>query len=185
LAKGRFYFTTYDLVLIAIMAEAQAVFGIVVSKFGMTLAHGVHFPGGSIVGGLYYVFILLVRGLTGKFGSAVVACELEALIVAVIDPGRMGFLRLISYLPSALAVDLVPLITRDHRLERPVPNLLTGGFGNAVGMLTTLTFYMGLPLGYVLLASGVGFVSGMLLGGLVAWRLAASLRKSGLLNLAG
>jgi uncharacterized membrane protein len=171
---ARRYFSTFQLILLALMSAL-----VVVSKIVLHLP--LRLPGHS---GLFWMAILVVaHGLVPKRGALSLVGFTSGLLAAFLGLGDMGpIYTFFSYLASGVAVDLIGWFLGG--LESIIPATLAGMFGNVAKMLVKLLMAsaMQIPAGFV--ATGLLFsfltntVAGAL-GGVIGFLILRALRKAG------
>lgn len=168
-------FSVFDLIIIAMCAGL----GIAVKPVIVPLVHVItgplFIPGGAVAGGLYMMFIVIAEGLTGKRGSATLACAVQVILVLVTGiTGSQGIFSVITYLMPGIMVDLLLLIIR-HKGCCVLCCFFSGLLANLTGtFLTNIVFFRLpiIPLMLVLLSSAF---SGSI-GGLAAWGIVKKLK---------
>ncbi len=169
-------FSTFDLVLIAVMAAL----GVATKPIIVPLAHlitGPFFiPGGSLAGGLYMFWLVVGLGLTQKFGTATLIGMTQALMVigtGII--GSHGVMSLISYTLPGVAVDLGLLLIGRHKSCCLFCCFIGGILANLAGTLTVNLIFFQLPFIPLLLTICAATLSGGV-GGILAWEVLKVLR---------
>ncbi len=168
------YFSTFELILLALMSAL-----VVVSKIVLHLP--LRLPGHS---GLFWMAILVVaRGLVPKPGALSLVGLTSALLAAFLGLGDMGpVYTFFSYLTSGVAVDLIGWFLGG--LESIVPATLAGTLGNVAKMLVKLLMSVALqiPAGFVETGLLFSFLTNTVagaLGGIIGWMILRALRKAG------
>ena len=183
-AIPRYYFTTRDLMMMAALAALGGVSSVLVNTIGDTLQAALGFAGSfQFAAGLHVLWLVLAVCLVRKPGAATVAGLLKG-AVELLSGNTHGVIILLIDLAAGLLIDLVLLPWRDP--EQPLALMLAGGFSAASNVLV-FQFFASLPedllaLSGILVLSGVAFVSGALLGGLLPLALLVALRKSGVVR---
>ncbi len=173
----RLSYSTYDLMLIALMAGL----GLAIKPVIVPLTHMVTgpllIPGGSVAGGFYMMWLVLAGTLTGKFGAAFLTALVQALIVMISGSfGNHGAASIISYTVPGLAIELIWLITRS-RGQTLLSCFLAGMAANISGTYLSNLLFFRLPAIPLLFSLSIASLSGGL-GGLIAWRLACRIGKA-------
>lgn len=178
-------YTTYDLIVIAIMAAL----GIAIKPVVVPLAHIITgpllLPGGVVAGGFYMLWLVLGYGLTGhKRGTALLIGLVQGIVILIQPFGNHGAFSLVTYTAPGLAVELVYLVlsgpkTPARAFVGGVAANLAGSFLVYFGVMRLAVWRwplaaLALPLLTATLAGG--------LGGLVAYGL---LKRLGRLRLLG
>lgn len=169
-------FTTFDLVIIAMMSAL----GVAVKPLVVGLVHIItgplFIPGGSLAGGFYMMWIVLGAGLVKKRGTATLIGLVQSIIVIAAGVyGTHGIISLVTYTLPGLTVDLLLWLTRQEPEEKM--GMFIGGIGaNLCGVLLSNVIFFRLPLVPLLFSISAGALSGAL-GGLLAWMVASRFIK--------
>jgi len=173
-AEKKRYFSTFELILLAMMSAL-----VVVAKIVLHLP--VRLPGHS---GLFWMAILVVAyGLVPKHGALSLVGLTSGLLAAFLGLGDMGpIYTFFSYLASGVAVDLVGWFLGG--MDNVIAAALAGIMGNVVKMLVKLGLSVALqiPAGFVAVGLLFSFVTNTVagaLGGLIGWLILRALRKAG------
>lgn len=170
-------FSTYDLVLIAVMAALGVATKPIVVPLAHLITGPLFIPGGSLAGGLYMFWLVVGLGLVRKYGAATLIGLVQALMVigtGVI--GSHGLMSLVSYTLPGVAVDVGLFLIGRHKACCLVCCFIGGMLANLAGTLTVNLIFFQLPLIPLLLSICTAAFSGGL-GGILAWRVLQSLRK--------
>lgn len=170
-------FSTFDLVLIAVLAAL----GVATKPIIVPLAHMItgplFIPGGSLAGGLYMFWLVVGLGLTRKYGTATLIGLVQALMVigtGVI--GSHGVMSLLSYSLPGVAVDLGLFLVGRHKAGCLYCCFIGGMLANLTGSLTVNVIFFRLPFLPLMLSLCTAAFSGAL-GGILAWQVLKALRK--------
>jgi hypothetical protein len=166
-------FSTYDLIVIAVMAAIGIAIKPVISSATHIVSASLMIPGGSLAGGLYMMWLVLAFAITGKCGSATLAGFIQAVIVILTGmPGSHGVMSLFSYIAPGLAADLLMLLLLvfGRRDFDRLAAFLAGIAANIMGTLAVNVIFFRLPPLFLTLTILVSAVSGGI-GGLIAWEL--------------
>ena len=168
------YFSTFQLILLALLAAL-----IVVAKIVLRLP--LQMPGHS---GIFWMAIVIVAaGVVPKRGAASLVGLTSGLLASFLGLGDFGALNtFLSYTMVGIGTDLALLLLRDP--ENLVVAALAGALGHlgkflvkwALGVLT------GAPVGFIALGLAralVGYVVFGALGGLLGGLTLAALRRAG------
>jgi hypothetical protein len=168
------YFTTFELILLALFSSL-----VVVSKIVLHLP--LRLPGHS---GIFWMAILVVaRGLVPKTGAMSLVGLTSGLLAAFMGLGDLGPLyTFFSYLASGVAVDLTALFLGG--MDHVAVAGLVGIVGNVAKMLvkTLMAVTMQIPAGFVAFGLLYSFITNSaagLLGGLLGWLILRALRRAG------
>jgi ABC-type thiamin/hydroxymethylpyrimidine transport system permease subunit len=166
--RKSYYFSTRDLVLIAVVSAAGGVLSTYVGYLGnlMNKAVGVPFGAGQWMAGLHVFWFVFARAVVGRTGAATLAGVLKGL-VEMFAGSTHGLPIVLVSLVEGLLVDAV-LLPAGRR-----PSLgslcLAGGISSASNVLVFQGLYFsGVSVGYVGLMTAFAFVSGAILGGYFA-----------------
>lgn len=170
----RRYFSTFELILLALMSAL-----VVVAKIVLHLP--LRLPGHS---GVFWMAILIVaRGLVPKPGALSLVGLTSGLLAAFLGLGDLGpVYTFFGYLASGVAVDLMALFLGNT--EGIVSATLAGTIGNVAKMFVKLglSVAMQIPAGFVALGLLTSFISNTVagaVGGLLGWLILRALRKAG------
>ena len=176
----RYYFSTRDLLIMAALAGLGGVASTAINALGDVMQAALGFAGTTQwAAGLHVTFLLLVVGLTNKGGSATVAGLIKG-GVELLSGNTHGVIILVIDLAAGLVIDLALLPWR--RKDSRWAYMLAGGLASASNVFVFQLFASAPEdvLAFVWGIAGVAFVSGALLGGLLAHALLGLLRRSGL-----
>ena len=170
----RRYFSTFELILLALMAAL-----IVVAKIALRLP--LQLPGHS---GIFWMAIIVVAaGVVPKRGAASLVGLTSGIIAAFLGLGDFGALdTLLSYTAVGIGTDLALLLLGSP--ENLVVAVLAGTFGHLAKFLVKwgLTVIIGAPAGFVALGlarSVAGYLVFGALGGLLGGLTLTALRRAG------
>ncbi|MDR1797118.1 MAG: ECF transporter S component [Clostridiales Family XIII bacterium] len=165
-------FSIYDLIIIAVMASVGVAIKPVLATTVKVVTEGL-VPGGSLVGGLYMMWIVLAFAITGKVGAATLAGIVQALMVMLLGiPGSHGAWTLLTYTGPGLAVDALMLLTlrfSGREFDR-LAAFFAGLAANVCGTWLVNIVLFQLPHLFVALILTAAALSGGA-GGLLAWGL--------------
>ena len=172
--KKRPYFTTFELVLLALFSAL-----VVIAKIALRLP--VQLPGHS---GLFWMAIVIVAaGVVPKRGTASLVGLTSGILAAFLGMGDFGALNtLLSYTMVGVGTDLALWLLQSP--EGLIPSLLAGAIGHLAKFLVkwVLGVITGAPLGFVALGlawSLVNYVAWGALGGILGSLTLKALRKAG------
>jgi len=164
---SRYYFSTRDLVLIAVISSLGGVLSTYVGYLGNMLNNlfGVPFGAGQFMAGLHIFWVMLVYGLTKKKGTAIMAGLLKG-FVEFLSGGKLGILAVALTVFQAAIIEVAFLF-----MENPKTKMyaLVGGLSTAANILffqLVFATYDAWPL--FLALSTVAFISGVIFAGLFA-----------------
>ena len=173
-AVHRRYFSTFELILLALFSSL-----VVVAKIVLHLP--LRLPGHS---GVFWMAILIVaHGLVPKRGALSLVGVTSGLLAAFMGLGDLGpIYTFFSYLASGVAVDLMALFLGG--MDNVVVAGLTGLVGNVAKMLvkTLMAVLLQIPAGFVAFGLLYSFFTNSiagLAGGVVGWLILRALRRAG------
>ncbi len=170
----RHYFSTFELVLLALLAAL-----IVVAKVALRLP--LQLPGHS--GVFWMAIIIAAAGIVPKRGAASLVGLSSGILASFLGLGDFGALdTLLSYTAVGVGTDLTLALLRDP--ENLVVAVLAGALGHFTKFLAkyALGSVAGVPVGFValgLLRSLLGYVIFGALGGLLGGLTLRALRRAG------
>lgn len=139
---------------------------IITGKFYFRLE--LHVPGHT---GFYWMALLMVGvALVDRPGAGTLIGVFSGLLAAVFVPGKEGILTAVKYIAPGIVVDVMtPLL--GGRLDRPVPAILVGAFGNLSKLLTSylIGLLAGIPSGFLALGLGFAATTHVVFGGIGGW----------------
>lgn len=138
-------------------------------------------PSGTLVGGLYLIWLLIGVGIINKRGTGTLIALTQGIMVMVTGfYGSHGVMSVITYtLPGAM-VDLLYLIMK-RRGDEIWDCFLGGIIANMTGTFLTSLIYFELPLIPLVLTLSTAALSGGL-GGLLAYRIIHSIKKQHIIH---
>lgn len=176
-------FTTFDLVMIALLAAG----GIAVKPFVRALtqaASGTLIPAGSISGIIYMLWIVLACSITAKRGTAILVGIVQSILVIVFDMlGNRGVGNLLVYIVPCIVMEIA-IFPFSNYVSSISSAFYAGMVINITGSLIVSVVFMRLPLIPVLFGIGLAAISGGI-GGVIGFKLydlMISINKSSELN---
>ncbi len=182
--QARYYFTTRDLLMMAALAALGGITSTAINAFGDFVQSIVGFAGTTQwAAGLHVLWLTLAVGLTGKQGAGTVTGLLKG-GVELLSGNTHGILILLVDLVAGLLIDLGFLPFR--RKDRVVAYSVAGGLAAASNVLV-FQLFASLPAdlltyGALLLVAMLAFLSGTIFGGILAWGLLNTLRRTGVVK---
>jgi hypothetical protein len=169
-------FTVFNLITIAMMAAL----GVAIKPIVVPLAHIItgplYIPGGVVAGGFYMLWIVLGYGLVNKRGTATLIGVVQAILVIAIGFfGNQGIVSLVTYILPGISVDVLYMLLRSG-VDSPINAFLGGMASNVAGTFLVSVLLFELPWVPMLLSLSAASLSGGI-GGLVAYKLLAQLKK--------
>jgi ABC-type thiamin/hydroxymethylpyrimidine transport system permease subunit len=177
---NKYYFSTRDLVTIAVLGSLGAVFSVYLGYL-ITEAYNlirVWFPVGESLSGIHLIWIVLVLGLTNKKGSGVLAGALKGFVEFILG-SRLGiFVVLLSLFEGLFAeIGFWPF-----RKYRKVSYLLAGGLGTMANVILFQFYVPYASMALLALASLMSFISGVVLSGVLGLGIMDSLEEAGIIR---
>ncbi len=175
----RYYFTTRDLLMMAILAGLGGVASTAINALGDVVQAVVGFAGTTQwAAGFHVVVLLLSVGLTRKDGSATVTGLLKG-GVEMLSGNTHGLIILLVNTAAGLLIDLIFLALRRRRSLWTYA--LAGGIGAASNVFVFQLFASAPEdvLAFIWGITALAFASGVVFGGLLAHALLRTLHKSG------
>lgn len=180
------YFSTMDLVVIALMAALGIAIKPIVTPLAQIITGPLMIPGGAVAGGFYMLWLVLAYGLAAnKPGTAFLVGLVQGVIVLLQPFANHGAFSLVSYAAPGLAVELVYLLLRPGPVT-PIRAFVGGVAANLTGTFMVMVVIMRVafwrlpPVPFLLMACTATLAGG--LGGLVAYGLLNKLQQFSLLN---
>ncbi len=169
-------FSVFELIVIAICASIGVAIKPVLVLLVQIITGPLFIPGGTIVGGLYMMWLVISAGLTGKRGAATLTAMVQALLVLALGViGTHGIMTLVTYIAPGIAIDIFLLIT-GQRARNNFSCFFAGMIANSIGAFLTNLVFFRLPLIPLILVIAGGALSGGL-GGLIAYGLIKGFKK--------
>ncbi|OBR90758.1 hypothetical protein CLRAG_34060 [Clostridium ragsdalei P11] len=169
-------FTIFELALIALISALGIAAKPVVASLGHVLTAPLLIPGGSVIGGLYMMWIVLGAGLVTKSGAGTLIGLTQGMLIMFLGFfGNHGAFSLVTYALPGVSVDLV-LKFMGHRVCCPLCSFLSGAAANITGTFLVSSIFFNLPWIALFLCLSVSMLSGGL-GGILAYLILKKLRK--------
>ena len=164
-------YTARDLVFISLMAAAGIAIKPLIVPAVRVVAVPLGLPGGSLVGGIYMMWLILGHAFTGKPWAATLVGVVQAILAWVMGvPGPQGPWMLVMYVAPGMAADLVlrlyPCSATAAALS-PGAAMLAGAAANATGIALMCLIVYRISLPVLALSMAVGAMSGCV-GGVLA-----------------
>ncbi|WP_322923551.1 ECF transporter S component [Paenibacillus campi] len=176
-------FTTMDIVLMALLATANAVMTMYMSGVNQLLSS----LGGPIltstITGLYMVYGLLAYYIIRKPGTAVITYALGALVQSFVGTSYGIISALAAAVCYMVIAEIIFAVLR-YRSWSPAVMMLVGGAMVPIWFIVAIQLFGYSKFGFAVLAIAmvVRIISGMLLCGLLTVGLARAFGKTGLLR---
>ena len=158
-------FTLREMIYISLLATTATISKVPIRTLSNFLTSSVGLPGG-VVGGVYYMFwIVAACAIVKKHWSATMFCIIQIFVSIVTS--TMPIVRLITYLPPGIAIDLFLLFRKEKDFNKGLMMFL-GGLANCAGTVSQAVIVMNLPYIAVLTSSLISIIPGAV-GGYLAY----------------
>lgn len=174
--KKPYKFSNRDLLIIAILSGLGGVMSTYIGYLGNLINHilGVPFGAGQFLAGLHVIWIMLSAGLVRQTGAAT-ACGLLKGIVELLTGSTHGSIIVAVSFVQGLLADLVLAAMKKRN---PMTFGIAGGVGTAANVIVfQLAYFSGARISYLLLMTGVSFLSGVLFAGLLGLSVLDTLKQ--------
>jgi energy-coupling factor transport system substrate-specific component len=163
--SSSYYFTTRDLVTIAVFSALGGVLSTFVGYLGLLLNStvGTPFGAGQFLSGLHVFWIILVTGLIRKTGSATAAGLLKG-FVEFFTGSTHGLVVVLVSLIQGLIID-IGFYAIGQRDSLPLWCIISGFAAASNVIIFQLFFFSGAPLIFLILLIILAFSSGIIFGG--------------------
>ena len=178
--KKSFYFSTHDLLLMAVLAALGGVASTYINTLGDAVQAFLGMAGGSQwASGLHVIWIVLAMGITGKPGTGILTGLLKG-SVELLSGSSHGVIILLVDLAAGLFVDFGFLLFRKKRSL--LPYIIAGGLASSSNVLVFQLFAT-LPtnilaVSAVLILTLVAAASGVIFAGFIPKLLINALSKA-------
>ena len=185
-ARKSYYFSTRDLLVMAVLAGLGGVASTAVNALGDLMQAVLGFAGTTQwAAGLHVTFLLLAVGITRKDGAGTVTGCLKG-AVELLSGNTHGVIVLLVDVAAGLLVDWVFFLVRAGGRDRePRWGYLLAGGVAAASNVFVFQLFAAAPedvLAFVWGIAAMAFVSGVVLGGLLSHALLIVLRRNGLVR---
>ncbi|HEY3421939.1 MAG TPA: ECF transporter S component [Methanocellaceae archaeon] len=178
---GKYYFSTRDLLVIAILASLGGVLSTYVGYLGNIVNHlvGVPYGAGQIMGGLHILWMVLILAITGKKGSGALAGLLKG-FVEFISGSHLGiFVVLLSFVEGIFTeIGFWPF-----QKHRKLAYIIAGGLGSFANVLVFQVVYRVYDNIFLFGAvSLLALISGLVFAGFFAGGIMDNLEDAGIVR---
>lgn len=176
------YFTTKDLVTIALLSALGGVLSTYIGYLGNMVNHiiGVPFGAGQFMAGLHVIWIMLALGITRKKGSATATGILKGIIELFLG-GTHGVVIVVVSLFQGLIPDLVLFSDKTKADRSPTLYATAGGLSSASNVVIFYVFFLsGVPVVLLSMLFMLAAASGVIFGGWLVLEMLESLEFSGM-----
>lgn len=163
-------FSTFDLVLISLMACMGIATKPIIVPIAQMISSPLFIPGGALAGGLYMMWMIIGARVTGKVLTATLTGFTQGIVVIVSGFwGSHGILSLLTYTAPGLAIDLM-LLAAKHRCCCLGCCFAAGMAANSCATFLVNLIFFNMPLIPMVLSLAVAALSGGI-GGLIAFKI--------------
>ena len=180
----RHYFTTKDLVTIALLSALGGVLSMYIGYLGNLVNHifGVPFGAGQFMAGLHVIWIMLALAITGRKGAATTTGILKG-VVELFMGGTHGIVIIVVSAAQGLILDLVLFRDGSKRERNIVTYSIAGGLASATNVIVFQSFFFsGVPIILIVVLCMLAFASGLIFGGWLTLEMLSSLELSGMIS---
>jgi energy-coupling factor transport system substrate-specific component len=180
-----FYFSTRDLLIVAVLASLGGVSSTYINAIGDAVQAALGFPGATQwAAGLHTIWIVLAMGIIRKTGTGTMMGVVKG-AVELMSGNSHGVIILLINLVAGLLIDFVFFIFREKRTLAPY--LVAGGL-SAGSNVIIFQLFATLPtnilaLSAILILTLVAGVSGVIFSGFIPYYLVNSLIKANVVKL--
>ncbi len=179
--KGRYYFSTKDLVTIALLSALGGILSTYIGYLGNMVNHifGVPFGAGQFLAGLHVLWIMLALGITKKKGVGTMTGVLKG-IVELFMGGTHGIVIVVISAVQGMLADAL-LFSDKAKAERAVvPFAVAAGISSASNVIVfQLFFFSGIPLILIAMLCMLAAASGIIFGAGLSIEMIDSLEQAG------
>ncbi len=163
-------FSTYDLILISMMAALGIATKPIIVPLTHIITGPLFIPGGAVAGGLYMMWIVLGGCLVKKRGAAFLVGLVQGIIVIVSGAyGTHGVASIITYTLPGLAIDVTWLIMRSKGVKL-IACFVAGMVANLTGTYLSNWMFFKLPIIPLTISLCSAALSGGV-GGIIAYNI--------------
>lgn len=165
--KGNSRFAIKDVIIIPLCAALGIGSKQVIIPALSFFTKQINIPGGSIYGGLYMLWLVLARELTGKNGSGTLTAIVQSFMILIMPHGSHGIFSFITYSAPGIAVDVIAFLFQKFSNPGYVSYYFEGAAANFIGTLLVNIIVFDLPYLVFTIVIFVALFSGGI-GGLIA-----------------
>ncbi|HUU77785.1 MAG TPA: ECF transporter S component [candidate division Zixibacteria bacterium] len=160
-------FSTFDLIMIALMAALGLGTKQLVRPLVSLITIPLAIPGGALAGGFYMLWLILTKRFVPKFGSGIFFGFAQALVVIIMPFGSHGIFTFFTYSLPGVGVDIVEIIFRKikHKL---LTSIIEGAIANLIGTTAVSLIIFDMPFQLLAFLLLMALFSGNL-GGIIAY----------------
>lgn len=180
------YFTTRDLVIIALLSSLGGVMSTFIGYLGNLINQllGVPFGAGQFISGLHVFWLMLGYGAIRKTGSGTALGTLKG-VVELLTGSTHGIIILLVSLIEGLIID-IGFASTDFRRKQKKPLTLfhislIAGLSALSNVFVFQAFYLvSIPLILLFVMCSLAFSSGIIFGGYFSWSTLQTMQESNL-----
>ena len=151
----------YDLILIGFMAALATGLKPIFAIISRLIKSSLSIPGGSIIGGLYFITLIIGRELSYYAFTAFFIGLIQAILMTTLGFfGTNGFLSLISFSLPGLIIDLIFLITKPQKFRVILSTILA----NFSGLFVVLRFLDKFTFSLIFLYLAISLIATIICG---------------------
>jgi len=177
----KYYFSTKDLVTVALLSALGGVLSVYIGYLGNMVNHifGVPFGAGQFLAGLHVLWIMLALGITKKKGVGTVTGVLKG-VIELFMGSTHGVVTVVVSGVQGLLADVF-LFSDKAKAERAVvPFAVAAGISSASNVVIfQLFFFSGVPLILIAMLCMLASASGIIFGAGLAIEMIESLEQAG------
>ncbi len=159
--KYTFKVTVYDLLIIGLMAATATALKPILAGIVHTLKASLNMPGGTLVGGIYMLPIVIGKTLSRYNFTGFFIGLVQALLMIVMGAyGTNGPLSLISFSLPGLVIDLIYFLIKNNKLQV----ILSTALGNLTGLFIVLVVLSKLPFNIISFYMFIALLTGVIIG---------------------
>jgi ABC-type thiamin/hydroxymethylpyrimidine transport system permease subunit len=178
---SKYYFSTRDLLVIAVLAALGGVLSTYVSYLANMINHlvGVPFGAGNVVAGLHVLWLLLMIAITRKVGAGLIGGTLKG-FVEFLTGNPHGIIVVVISMIEGLGAELGYWPLRKYRMAA---YMLGGGLGAFANVLVFQLLYNSYGNVYLFgLWGGLAFISGAVIAGYFTGGVMDNLEDAGIVR---
>lgn len=178
----KYYFTTKDLVTIALLSALGGVLSTYIGYLGNMVNHiiGVPFGAGQFMAGLHVIWVMLALGITRKKGASTTTGILKGVIELFLG-GTHGVVIVVVSFVQGLIPDLVLFRDKAKTDRNPTLYAIAGGLSSASNVVVFYMFFLvGVPVVLMSMLFMLAVASGIIFGGWLVLEMLESLEFSGM-----
>ncbi len=179
--KNKYYYSTRDLLVIAVLAALGGVMSTYVGYLGNLVNHimGVPYGAGQIVGGLHILWMVLIIAITGKKGAGAMGGLIKG-FVEFVSGSRLGVFVILLSLIEGIFTEIGYWPFRKYK---GLAYMIAGGLGSFANVLTFQIAYQAYDNIFLFGAvSLLSIISGVVFAGYFTGGIMDNLRDAGIVR---